>query len=273
VPKGVVFEPRPESRYTASKTEPKQGQTEGYVLHDTVEKKDVLFKPTKSEKEVERAQERGIQVGDYAARTKATEIAAEKLGIPTPKVELVQIGDKTGSVTDWVAGGYKSLWDLNDQNPILAKQVRESAEFKFFLDGIDALDYLTNNLDRGQNLGNYLVKLAPDGSVAHVLAIDHDLTYTATGPRARIEQRTRGLPEYYPADVAAKLRQLGADRAAFVKQIEPLVGPEAVPGVLHRLDEMIQDLEIKTRAGTADRPMPVGGPSGMGSPAKPGSAP
>ena len=123
------------------------------------------------------------------------------------------------------------------------------------MDGIHALDYLVNNLDRGNNIGNVLVKLAPDGeTVLHVIPIDHDLTYTGTQARTRLQGRTYGLPDYYTTELAQKLRDLGTHRNDFAKLVEPLVGAEAIPGVMHRLDELLQDLAIKERAGVSQRP-------------------
>jgi hypothetical protein len=255
VPRGVQFEERPASRYEDINKSPTHGQSGAILLYDTVSKKTVLFKPTENEMEVDRAQERGIRTGEYASRTKATELAAEKLGLPTPKVELVKIGDRTGSVTDWVEGGYQGLMDVHATDPMRATRIRNSPEFKAYMDGIHALDYLVNNLDRGDNIGNVLVKLAPDGeTVLHVIPIDHDLTFTGTVPRTVMKGRTYGLPDHYSTELAQKLRDLGANRAEFAKAIEPLVGAEAIPGVMHRLDEMLQDLDIKERAGTSLRP-------------------
>lgn len=221
-----------------------------------------MFKPSRGEQPVDRAAERGVEAGDYAGRQKATEIAATRLGIDTPAVQVVTVDGIPGSLTEWRSGGYESLGKMATTDQAQLKAVIRSEEFLRQKAAIDALDYLVNNLDRGQNLGNYMVKLRPDGSVEHVLPIDHDLTFTSSMARAMIEDRTAGLPATYSDEIATRLRSLSADRAAFTQQIRPLVGDEAIPGVLHRLDELVADIELKARGAGAPRASGPGPASG-----------
>ncbi len=76
-------------------------------------------------------------------------------------------------------------------------------------------------------------------------AIDHGLTFTSTKARADVTGYTRDLPETYPADLRANLRKMDQSRAEIAEKIRPFVGDEAVAGVMHRLDVMLNDMAAK----------------------------
>jgi hypothetical protein len=260
-PSGDIFAGTEPGRFEVTGQKPGEGQSEQHIVRDRTTGKLYLFKPSGGEQPVDRAAERGIEAGDYAGRAKAAEIAATRLGIDTPAVQVVRIDGIPGSLTEWRSGGYESLGKMATTDQAQLKAVIRSEEFLRQKAAIDALDYLVNNLDRGQNLGNYMVKLRPDGSVEHVLPIDHDLTFTSSKARAMIDKRTTGLPPTYSDEMATRIRSLSADRAAFIEQIRPLVGDEAIPGVLHRLDELVADIDLKSK-GVGARPAPGPGPAG-----------
>ena len=57
--------------------------------------------------------------------------------------------------------------------------------------------------------------------------------------RARVGTFAHDLPASYDSEMVAKLEEVGRNRDEFVKTIGALVGPEAVPGILHRLDKLL----------------------------------
>jgi hypothetical protein len=219
---------------------PKEGLSDSYRLRHKGTGKVYLFKPTKGEQSVPRAEERGIRKGEQAPRTKAAEITANRLGIETPNVDLIRLGTRPGSLTEWI--GLNSLGRLENENNAEFQRIVKSEEFRKLRATVDALDYLTNNLDRNRNYGNYLFELT-DGKVTRVVPIDHDLTFTATVPRANLEAYTRPIPETYTPDMIDRLIRLSRDRDAFIAEIGPLVGDEAIPGVRHRLDELLTNAQ------------------------------
>lgn len=225
---------------------PQEGLSESYRLRHRGTGKIYIFKPTKGEQSVPRAEERGIRKGEQAPRTKATELTAGRLGIETPNVDLVRLGTRPGSMTEWI--GLNSLGRLEKSDNAEFQRIVKSEEFRKLRATVDALDYLTNNLDRNRNYGNYLFELGPDGKVIRVVPIDHDLTFTSTVGRANLEAYTRPLPDTYTPDMVDKLVRLSADRQAFIDEITPLVGKEAIPGVLHRLDILLNDAQLKQPA-------------------------
>jgi hypothetical protein len=196
---------------------------------------------------VPRAQQHGIQQGDYAPRARATAEVAGRLGIETPEVKLVTIDGQTGSLTKWIDGS-RTLEDLRQFEPQVYQAVVGSKEYQDARAAIATLDYLINNLDRGSNLGNYLVFLNSDGSLARLMPIDGDLTFTSSPERAVIQPYTTGLPKSYSPQMVEHLRHLDANRDTLRAALLPLVGEEAFAGVLHRLDELLADVNRLTGA-------------------------
>ena len=230
---------------------------------DLTNGKKYLFKPTKGEKMVPTASERGIKKGTYAARAEASEVAAGKLEIRTPGVELVSIGGREGSLTEWVEkvgpNGEKTIsladylrptkdtTDVDAHNRLV--DLRKEKGFAEAWANVQALDFLINNVDRYQNFGNYLVEFDAAGNFKALLPIDSELSFTATAGRAVIELKTSFLENLtYSQATADKIRELSANREAFADQIRPLVGDQAVAGVMARLDELVADADRKTPA-------------------------
>ncbi|MBA2382978.1 MAG: hypothetical protein H0V73_12780 [Chloroflexi bacterium] len=246
----VAFPAEEVGRYVATGDEPDVGVSESYLVTDTTENGKLwLAKPLSGEQYVERAAERGVREGEQGPRELAAKISTEALGIDSPDVRVATITrggvQEKVVLVEWHAK--KSLQDLFDENKPAFQRLVESEQFRQAITSLDALDYLINNLDRARNFGNYLYEFLPDGSLK-LTPIDHALSFTSTKERADIEGWTRGLPEFYPAKLAAKLHELRANRDAFIEKIRPLVGDEAIPGVIHRLDVMIQDMIEKEGA-------------------------
>ena len=262
---GVTWAERPSSRYEAA-GRPSAGTSDSEILVDKTNGKKYLFKPTKGEKMVPAASERGVKKGTYAARAKASEIAAGELDIATPGVELVSIGGRKGSLTEWVEqtgpdgrktmslGDYlrptKETSDLEAHQRL--RELQTENGFAEAWANIQALDYLINNVDRFQNFGNYLIEFDSAGKFAALLPINSELSFTTTSGRAVIEMKTSFLEGLtYTQASADKLRELGAHRDTFADQIRPLVGDAAVEGVMARLDLLIADANRKAPAKRA----------------------
>jgi hypothetical protein len=282
---GATYEERPADRYE-ERGKPPGGTTDSVIFYDKVLKKEVLFKPESGEKVVDYAEARGVEKGQYAPRAKAAEVTVGHLegegvkGIETPGVELVNIaGRGRGSVTDWVStppgGGQtislqKYLYPTEQTTLEVAdsrfRQLQKDRNFYEAWHNVQALDYLINNLDRMQNFGNYLIELGPQGEFRKLIPIDSELSFTSTSERAIIFRKTEVLEKivlYEP--MIDKLIELGKNRSSFQAEIEPLVGKEAVAGVMNRLDQLIKaGLEQRTqrernRAAQTPPTLPVTG--------------
>ena len=270
---GVKYEFRPDTRYV-SLGKPPGGTTDSAIVYDRADGKKKLFKPERGEKVVDYAEERGVEKGQYAPRAKASELTIERLGgadepggerlpgMETPGVELVRIGNRRGSLTEWIepTGGTrmmsleKFLWpDKKSDVPseqltadVRANQrladLQSDPAFRDAWNNIQAVDFLINNLDRVQNYGNYLIELEADGSTfKRLVPIDSELSFTTTAERAVIEKKTEFLDRIDLSDAMIdRLLKLSAERHQFADQIRPLVGDVAVEGVIHRLDQLVE---------------------------------
>jgi hypothetical protein len=260
---GTHYEPMPKDRFEILGP-PGQGTTDSLVVFDKVAGKKKLFKPHEGEKVVPTAEARGIVKEQYSPRAKAAEEVATDLGLFTPGVELVNIGGKKGSLTDWIdkntPAGSKvvSLADhlrppdlIDDPNIDIKahnelERLKKEDGWKDSWDDIQALDYLINNVDRFNNIGNYLIEFNANGKFKRLIAIDSELSFTTTKERAVIEKKTSFLDDLtYSAKMIERLNEIGRNRAAFADKLRPLVGDAAVEGVLHRLDQLIADANEK----------------------------
>ncbi len=215
------------------------------LLEDTRTGQRYLFKPANEARRVDRAEEHGIRTGENHSRADAAAHVATRLGIDTPRVRSVSIGTEKGSLTAW-EGGTTSLAKLKENDPEGFRRVVSSSEYRRQRNGIDAVDYLMNNVDRGQNLGNLLVELDAHGELVRLIPVDHDLTFTSTVEHIKIPTHTRPLPPEYSPEMHANLERLSADRVKLIEALTPLVGEGAIPGVLHRLDELVADAKRKS---------------------------
>ena len=251
----VPYEPQDKGRFrTVGK--PSAGVSESVIVVDTRTGEKHLFKPLGGETAVPTAEARGVTPGHHAPRAKAAEAAAQTLGVDTPGVQLVVINGRKGSLTKWVEGT-QSLADFARDKPAEFAAMRRTPEFEQAMANVHALDYLINNLDRVQNLGNYLLQLTPDGKFMSLKPIDSELSFTTTQERAIIAQKTSGLPQTYTPDMAARIKRLHDDPQAFKDTIRPLVGELAIPGVLHRLGELYNDAVARGFITLPQAPTPV----------------
>lgn len=264
----VRYEQQDKGRYRTV-GEPSAGVSESVIVVDTTTGKKHLFKPLGGETAIPVAEARGVTPGHHAPRAKAAEAAAQTLGVDTPGVQLVVINGRKGSLTEWVEGT-QSLADFAREKPAEYAAMKRTPEFEQAMASIHALDYLINNLDRVQNLGNYLIELTPDGKFMSLKPIDSELSFTSTRARAIIPQKTSGLPETYSPDMAARIKRLHEDSAAFIDTIRPLVGDRAIPGVMHRLGELYNDAVARGFITVGQAPAPAApAPPVQRSPRKP----
>ncbi|HEX7223321.1 MAG TPA: hypothetical protein VF231_08715, partial [Candidatus Limnocylindrales bacterium] len=243
-PTGGTYERRNKARYEeVGRT--KAGVSGGIIVVDRWRRppKRYLFKQIRREVDVPRASARGIEAGTYSTRAVAAEMASTALGIRTPHVELVKIGKQEGTLTEWWGG--QSLADLAVADPAGFALLKQTEPYRQAMAKIETLDYLINNVDRVQNLGNYLLQVNDDGSFRDLVPIDSELSFTSTAERARVGRFANDLPATYDQTTAQKLEDLSRDRNAFVEKIRPLVGDEAIPGVLDRLDKLMADMLAK----------------------------
>ncbi|HEX5013959.1 MAG TPA: hypothetical protein VFV72_07330 [Candidatus Limnocylindrales bacterium] len=241
-PKGPnVYSYRQASRYEeVGRT---KGSSGGIIVIDRLTGQKHLFKPSDQEAEVARAADRGIEPGTYSTRAVGAELAAKDLGFRTPHVELVDIGGRKGSLTEWWE--MESIEDFAKRDEPAFQALQATPEFKHARARLDALDFLINNVDRGLNTGNYLIEFGPDGSFKDLHPLDSELSFTSTVERARVGVYANDLPRTYDAEMIGNLQDIGRNRQAFVDKLRPLVGDEAIPGILARLDQLLGDAAMK----------------------------
>ncbi|MEO8273637.1 MAG: hypothetical protein ABI620_06200 [Chloroflexota bacterium] len=224
---------------------PGEGTSASVVMVDTTTGRKYLFKPLGGEPTIPDAHARGVGAGHYAERAKAGAIAAGALGLATPEVRLVQINGRRGSLTDWIepkgGGEIMTLGAFRDQNPARFVAMKETPAFKAALSGIQALDYLINNVDRVNNTGNYMIELDAQKQFKALIPIDQELSFTHTTDRAIVAKKTGFFPEHWTPALADKVAKLKENPSEFITKIRPLVGDAAVAGVLARLDQLHAD--------------------------------
>ena len=146
----------------------------------------------------------------------------------------------------------ESLQDFIHRDATAFYELRSTPEFKHAQARLDALDFLINNVDRGQNKGNYMIEFDGNGKFKDLHPVDSELSFTSTKERARVGQFANDLPATFDSEMIAKLNDVSADRQAFVEKLRPLVGDEAIPGILHRLDQLLG--HAATKGATQPRP-------------------
>ncbi len=250
---------------------PGGGSSESVVMVNVTTGQKYLFKPIGGEPPVWYAEQRGVVAGHYAERAHAAAISAGELGVGTPEVSLVEINGRKGSLTKWVDSGpggeVMGLDKFAARDAKAFEALQQTPEFAEALSGIQALDYLVNNVDRVNNLGNYMIEVGPEGSFKSLIPIDQELSFTSTGRRAIIPGKTSFMPGRWTPELAEHVAALHDDPAAFVTKIRPLVGDKAVSGVLYRLNQLYADgvnrgaIRPPQAAGAASAPAgPAGAP-------------
>lgn len=238
VPRGAEFGEDQAARFQIG-APPEGGlsaATGSVIVTDQQTGKQYLFKPESAEVYVRRAAARGIRQGEYATRASAAAQVGQNLGLPTPNVTLVRIGSQRGSLTEWVPHG-KTLKQIAQENPTLFMSIVNSSEYGRLRADIDAFDFLINNIDR--NGGNLIAQLGPNNELLRLVPIDHDLAFTATPERAVIRNYANEMPTAFSEQTVRNLEQMSRNRQQLSEALGPLVGWEAIPGVMQRLDQLL----------------------------------
>lgn len=252
--------------------QPGEGTSESFILEHRETRQRFLFKPIVGEPKYDFAHARGVAAGHYAERARAGSIAAGALGIETPDVQLVEINGRKGSLTPWVqptgGGQVMSLADYAGQDEDRFNKLQKTPEFRKALSGIQALDYLINNLDRVNNTGNYLIELDDRQRFKALIPIDQELGFTHTSDRAIIPLKTGQMPDRWTPELADKVAKLHDNPGEFITRIRPLVGDAAVDGVIARLNDLHAE---GVRRGAIRPPGAPGSPGGAAGPGQGGT--
>ena len=225
---------------------PGGGSSESVVMVNTTNGKKYLFKPLGGEPDVWYAQDRGVEAGHFAERAKAGMESSKALGVDTPNVQLVEINGRKGSLTEWVkpsekGGQVVGLNKFAEAEPQAFDAIQKTPEFVDALSGIQALDYMINNLDRVNNLGNYMIEFGANGTFKRLIPIDQELSFTTTTDRAIIPDKTSFMPQRWTKGLADHVDALHKNPGALVTKLKPLVGEKAVAGMLQRLNQLHAD--------------------------------
>jgi hypothetical protein len=223
------------------------GSMKKVVLVDSQSSEQYLWKPNRGDAPISvRADERGITADSIANRAKGAELVARELEMATPDVQIVEYDGHVGSLQRWRSGERTfSLSQLERQDPAAYARVLASPEYARHRSDLDALDHVLDNLDR--NDGNLLVELDDAGKVTKIVAIDHDLTLTASTTRFVDELGTwaRALPERYSREMYASLKRLTVDPASFRRALASYVSDAEADAALVRAQQVVADVEAK----------------------------
>lgn len=208
----------------------------------------------------------------YSPRAVATSILGAEVGVETPATRLVTFRGVRGTLQEVAeaspGGRIVSMAELHRPPADLPAAARQadraiydrlvrSEEYRRAFEQVEAFDYIVNNMDRGTNVGNYLVELGPDGEFRRLIPIDHDLTLPPVRDRVRysqfshehgayVEGFTSGLPRRYSRRMIERVRELIRNRAALSRRLAEFLDERQIEGVFHRAQEIIDDSE---RAG------------------------
>jgi hypothetical protein len=219
------------------------------------------FKPREIDPIITRAAGAGMRPGSYARRAAGASIIAQELVPGASEVRLARYRGRVGQLQRMAtpsAPGHRiiSLSSMYDREREAFLRLYQTRAFQSQRQDIAALDYVLNNLDRGENWGNYLAELDSNGELVRLIPIDHDLTLPARrerirvpmGPRAR-EPWTEGIPGQITRGLYERLRRMSQNRAALRRRMAQYLQPEEIDGAFARLDEMLADIDRRRASG------------------------
>ena len=196
-----------------------------------------------------------IQAGTYSQRAAASRTVASELGINTPDVRLVDLGGRRGTLQPMV--DMESLQDLRMRDPDGYRRLVQSAEYQVMSTDVDALRYLTNNVDGG-NLENVLVNVDGSGRLRELLPIDLDTTFSRLDLSTRENLPPNAFvvtvppPGKYTRAMHQKLLALSQNREALTRQLQSYLDPAEVDATLARLDAMLADIDNRLKTAPND---------------------
>jgi hypothetical protein len=199
--------------------------------------KQYLFKPQDLELPVPYIDAMGIKAGDRARKAPAAAELANRMGIKTPKADLVLWNGKIGSLQEWEAGTTK-LFDLRTSNPKLHGEIMASQAKK----DMDAFQYLIAGMDAHE--GNYLVKIDSKTKKWELMPCDMDGSLPPSAARypARPSFAHQApLPPSVSKGFRERLEKMGATKDQLRQALKAWLSPDEIEGALKRLDELIAD--------------------------------
>jgi Domain of unknown function (DUF4157) len=199
-----------------------------------------LFKPTTGEKVVWYADDMGVKAGDRARKAPAAAEMADRMGIKTPKADLVMWDNMIGSLQEW-EGGMTKLVELRTTNPSLHAEVMASQAKK----DLDAFQYLIAGLDAHE--GNYLVKVDAQTKKWELVPVDMDMSLPPSSKRYTLGQpgmlggHQAPLPPSVSKAFRERLEKMGATREQLRQTLSAYLSPAEIEGAMKRLDELLAD--------------------------------
>jgi hypothetical protein len=234
----------------------------GFLVRDG-NGKQYLFKPTEGSAVSQQGADRGIEAGSLARRAAAAAQLANTVGVETPKVWLVELQEGGplqghGSLQEWVPDA-RTMLEIGASGSAGRAALEANPAYQRQRADLDALDYLTNNLDRTTR--NLLV--SGEGPGLKLTAIDQDQTFAPltedqAGPRWASEGndplryqaagRANALPDpaHVSAEVRARILALAADPDGAAASLRPYLSPRELALFQQRLATLAQHLGGQT---------------------------
>jgi len=225
------FDARPETGGKASQDK--------QWLRELSTDKEFLFKPQTGEQPGFQGEQLGIMAGERYRRAPASAYIARQLGIPTPKVEIVEYGGKIGSLQERVVQG-EIVADIGETRPDVYKAIMKSQLKK----DMDTFNYLIANMDA--HTGNFFALYDPvTKQPLRLIPVDLDTAFPPSGVRYSLGKprfpHQMPIPKTISRDVFNRLQQLSANRTLLGDVLRKLSLTDAeINGMMFRLDEILQ---------------------------------
>ncbi len=207
-----------------------------------------LFKPAAGEGGMLLGEPLGIVAGAGIRKAGAVSAIADRLGINTPKTEIVKYNGELGSLQVFEKG--KSLAKVTEEDPTKAQQIKDSQVMKDF----DIFDYIIAQIDR--HMGNFLIEDSDSGPVVRI--IDNDAAMPPTTERftpggqalltnwratAQLSHYQRALPPTISRKFYLRLKQMDTNPHIARTVLENFLKEDEIHGYLYRLNQVMMAVE------------------------------
>ena len=230
------------------------GQAEGkLILENKHTNKQYLLKPAAQEKEIAATHEMGIPPGQRARRAPAAAMVGDKMGMVTPKSDLVLFEGKIYSMQEWIpnARSLKEIYTgMKAGDPAMTKMWAEIMGSQAAKD-MDAFQYVIAGLDA--NYGNFIVELDEAGKFKRLVPIDMDASLPPTAMRFTPVPEIGGkplfqlpqapLPETVSKEFDKHLRHMAANRGQLSQALSYYLADAEIKGLLERVDDIIAKID------------------------------
>ena len=228
--KTTHFEARPEKGGKAS---------EGKLwLHERSTGKEYLFKPRRGERSGFMGEEAGILAGERYRRAPAAAEIAKRLGVETPKAEIVEYDGQIGSLQERVVQG-ETVAKISETRPDVYHAIMESQLKR----DMDTFNYLIANMDA--HTGNFMALYDPvTKQPLKLIPIDLDASFPPSGVRfsagMAFPPYQMPIPKTISREVFNRLQHMSANRTRLGDVLRKLNLTDAeVNGVMTRLDRIL----------------------------------